>query len=106
MKSFTKNIEDFVCTHCGAAVSGNGYTNHCPVCLWSRDVDINPGDRASKCGGLMRPTYIETAGDGFIIIHKCEKCGKVARCKSCANDDMDAIIRLSQNPEFVFGKNN
>jgi hypothetical protein len=105
MKSFTKNIENFICANCGADVCGNGYTNHCPKCLWSRDVDINPGDRASDCGGLMRPVHIETAGDGFVIIHKCEKCGKTARCKSSATDDTDAIIKISQNPEFVFGKN-
>jgi len=104
VKKFTKNIEDFTCAHCSAHVKGDGYTNHCPHCLWSQDVDINPGDRASTCGGLMKPIGIETTGDKFIIIHKCEKCGKIARCRASENDDMDEIIRLSNNPEFVFGK--
>jgi len=104
MKKFSRTIEDFICEHCGASVRGNGYTNHCPVCLWSRCVDINPGDRASQCNGMMRPIGIESSGDKFIIIHKCEKCGKTARCKSAPDDNIDAIISLSQNPDFVFGK--
>ncbi len=104
MKKFSRTIEDFTCSHCGALVHGNGYTNHCPVCLWSRCVDINPGDRASDCGGAMRPVGIETLGDNFIIIHKCEKCGKIARCKSAPDDNQDVIIARSQNPEFLYGK--
>ncbi|MCL2749379.1 MAG: RNHCP domain-containing protein [Alphaproteobacteria bacterium] len=104
MKTFTRCIEDFVCLHCSADVKGNGYTNHCPKCLWSRDVDINPGDRASQCGDLMMPIGVETIRDGFIIIHKCEKCGKIARCRSNENDNLNEIIRLSKNPEFIFGK--
>lgn len=45
MKHFTKTVEDFICAHCGTHVRGNGYTNHCPECLWSKHVDNNPGDR-------------------------------------------------------------
>ena len=29
-------------------MKGNGYTNHCPKCLWSKHVDINPGDRGAN----------------------------------------------------------
>jgi hypothetical protein len=105
MKKFTRNIEDFKCAHCGAFVQGNGYTNHCPKCLWSMDVDINPGDRASDCGGQMRPISAAPAGDGFIITHKCEKCGKIRRNHSAQNDDTDALIVLTADNSFVFGKN-
>ena len=64
MKMFQKNVEDFVCGNCGGEVVGNGYTNHCPKCLWSKHVDINPGDRAEKCGGMMKPiSVIKTKGD-------------------------------------------
>jgi len=103
MKKFTKTIENFECAHCGAMVFGNGYTNHCPKCLWSRHVDNNPGDRASKCGGMMKPISIESDGDGFVITHRCEKCGKTIRQHSAANDDIDAIITISSNPDFIFG---
>ncbi len=104
MKQFTKTIEDFNCAHCGAVVHGNGYTNHCPKCLWSRHVDNNPGDRTSDCGGMMRPIAVEKKGNDFIITHKCEKCGKTIRQHTNENDDMDAIIALSVNETFIFGK--
>ena len=103
MKKFTRNIEDFICTHCGAHVSGNGYTNHCPNCLWSRHVDNNPGDRQSTCGGMMRPIGVETKNSEYIIIHKCEKCGKEIRQKASENDDIEAIIAISSNSDFIFG---
>jgi hypothetical protein len=51
-KNFQRVIEDFECEHCGHLEEGNGYTNHCTSCLWSKHVDINPGDRAAECQGL------------------------------------------------------
>ena len=104
MKRFTKTTENFTCAHCGAGVLGNGYTNHCPKCLWSRHVDNNPGDRQSNCGGMMRPVAIESRGGEFIITHKCEKCGKIIKQKTSENDDMDAIIAISSDSDFIFGK--
>ncbi len=104
MKSFTKTVEDFTCAHCGACVCGNGYTNHCPQCLWSRHVDNNPGDRAASCGGMMRPIAVNGAGDGFIITHRCETCGKTIRQRSAQNDNIDEIIKISANNSFIFGE--
>lgn len=104
MKKFTKTIEDFNCAHCGTVVHGNGYTNHCPECLWSKHVDNNPGDRAATCGGMMKPISIEPDGERFIITHKCETCGKIKRQKTADNDDIDKIIELSNNKSFIFGK--
>ena len=104
MKKFTKTKEDFTCAHCGADVLGNGYTNHCPKCLWSRHVDNNPGDRQSKCGGMMRPISVDKRGDKVIIVHKCEKCGKVIKQHASENDDIDAIIAISTDSNFIFGK--
>lgn len=104
MKGFTKTVEDFNCAHCGAVVHGNGYTNHCPQCLWSRHVDNNPGDRAATCGGMMAPIAVESDGDRFIITHVCEICGKTKRQRTSDNDNMDAIIEISKNNTFIFGK--
>jgi hypothetical protein len=53
---------------------------------------------------MMKPAAIEASGNKFIIIHKCEKCGKIARCKSAYDDNIDNIILLSQNSDFIFGK--
>ena len=104
MKNFIKTIEDFNCAHSGAVVHGNGYTNHCPKCLWSRHVDNAPGDRAATCGGMMRPASVESDGDRFIITHICEFCGKQKRQRTSDHDDIDAIIEISKNNSFVFGK--
>ncbi len=95
-KNFARNIEDFVCENCGATVKGNGYTNHCPKCLCSKHVDINPGDRAESCGGIMRPIGLEQKKGEYIIIHKCEKCGFVRKNKSSADDDFNYILKLAR----------
>ncbi|MCL1785956.1 MAG: RNHCP domain-containing protein [Alphaproteobacteria bacterium] len=96
-KKFQRNIEDFVCEHCGARVSGDGYTNHCPACLYSKDVDINPGDRASECKGLMRPVSIDVKTDGYVILHQCTKCGKERKNKSAKDDSFDAVLKIATN---------
>lgn len=103
MKHFTRTVENFTCAHCGANVLGDGYTNHCPNCLWSRHVDNNPGDRAATCGGMMRPISVETSGSQYIITHKCEACGKTIRQHATDADNMDAIIALAANNKFIFG---
>jgi len=93
-KRFRRCVEDFVCENCGEEVKGGGYTNHCPKCLWSRDVDINPGDRASGCGGMMRPIAVEVKKGEYVILHKCIKCGKERKNKSAENDDFAAVLAL------------
>ena len=52
----------------------------------------------------MRPIGVETTGGTNIIIHKCEKCGHVMRIRANDNDNMIAIIKLSADNDFVFGK--
>jgi hypothetical protein len=96
MKKFTRTIEDFACGHCGKKVKGNGYTNHCPGCLWSRHVDINPGDRQHGCGGLMKPIAVEIDHGGYILIHKCQKCGLQKRNKTVKEDSFETILALTK----------
>jgi hypothetical protein len=86
---FQKKVEDFTCEHCGKEVKGNGFTNHCPACLWSKHVDINPGDRASTCGGMMEPTYCVQEKDLFILTNKCVVCGYTKRNRLVAEDNID-----------------
>ena len=95
MKKFNRKIEDFVCENCGAKIKGNGYTNHCPKCLYSKHVDINPGDRACLCGGLMKPIGILQKNGNFIILHKCEKCGFERKNKVQEIDDYNKIVEIS-----------
>ncbi len=95
-KKFTRTIENFTCGHCGKPVTGNGYTNHCPHCLYSRHVDINPGDRAATCGGLMEPVAVTRKRDDFVLLHRCMTCGfeRPNRCTDA--DDFSALLTLSQ----------
>lgn len=95
MKKFIRTIENFTCEHCGTRVEGDGYTNHCPECLWSKHVDINPGDRAATCGGLMRPAGLELEGDKQFVILSCEKCGFKRRNSVSLRDNNEEVIRLS-----------
>jgi hypothetical protein len=97
MKLFQRRKEDFVCENCGFQVTGSGYTNHCPKCLYSKHVDINPGDRAEICGGLMSPIGIEQNHGEYTILHKCTKCGLRRRNKTVSEDDFNLIIKLSNN---------
>ena len=97
MKKFQKNKEDFICKHCGAKNKGNGYTNHCKECLWSRHVDIDPGDRRAleHCGGLMKPVAVQSKGNTYVIQHKCQECGHIKPNKIAKEDNFDVIIQIS-----------
>ncbi len=91
-QNFKRLKEDFVCGYCDKPVKGDGYTNHCPHCLWSKHVDVNPGDRAAKCGGLMEPEQLEKNGDEFIITHKCVDCGYKKRNKVSQMDNISEYL--------------
>jgi rubrerythrin len=93
---FIKHKEDFTCDKCGTLVHGNGYTNHCPKCLWSKHVDTNPGDRAAECAGLMEPVGLLITGHNQEIVHRCKKCGKQLTNRVSSLDDSDALIALSK----------
>ena len=92
---FTRRVEDFTCAVCGTVVKGDGYTNHCSHCLWSKHVDINPGDRASSCLGLMEPIRIESKGGEYIITHQCTECGFEKRQRSYPNDRFEALLEIT-----------
>jgi RNHCP domain len=96
MKKFQRKIEDFICGHCGSMVKGNGYTNHCPNCLWSRHVDINPGDRQNQCGGMMKPVAVEIKSGKYILTQKCEECGFEKKNKTWPEDNFEAILALAK----------
>ncbi len=96
-KGFQKKKEDFFCENCNTHIVGDGYTDHCPKCLYSKHVDVNPGDRMSDCKALMEPIAAEVLRDGFRIHYVCQKCGYKHRVMSSSNDDLDFISVLVQN---------
>lgn len=111
-------IEDkkggFACAHCKKWVNfsdsiGTHHRNHCPLCLWSQHVDQSiSGDRKSVCFAGMRPIGLTLKEEGVdkygnkkqgdvMIIHKCEKCGKISINRIAADDDDEEIIELLKN---------
>lgn len=95
-KKFTRRVEDFVCGHCGREVTGNGYTNHCPQCLYSKHVDHFPGDRLVMCGGLMVPTALEPFEDTYKIVHRCERCGLEKKNRVVAGDNFESLLDVTK----------
>ena len=108
-KRFSKNDSGFICAHCGKEVEPLNYTsrNHCPFCLWSLHLDINPGDRACECKAPMQPIKVITdPKKGYIIIHKCTGCGEIHRNKAAHEaksqpDSLKLLISLTSS-EFKF----
>lgn len=97
-RRFVELDEEFICDNCGKKVKKLGYTcrNHCPYCLYSKHLDINPGDRLNSCLGTLEPIGIEHNNKkGYVIIFKCKKCGEIRKNKAAEDDNMDLIIKLS-----------
>lgn len=89
--------EEFTCLNCGQLVPKLEYSarDHCPYCLYSIHVDINPGDRANDCKGLLKPIDIEKFKNTYKIIYKCEKCNELHKNIIANDDNIDKIIELT-----------
>ena len=114
-KSFEKGYykthacnDTFTCKVCGrpvvAAGAGSDHRNHCPNCLSSLHLDIEPGDRAADCGGVMDPIgVLVRKGGEWALIHRCRRCGKLCSNRTAADDNpmklmSIALMPLSQPP--------
>jgi hypothetical protein len=103
LPKFTRINESFPCTQCGHSVplAQSTCRDHCPRCLWSLHVDVNPGDRSAGCGAPLRPvSYSSNKKKGFMIHYECMKCGtqKVNRFLEYDEfeaDSMEALLKLS-----------
>lgn len=99
MKRFNELDESFICEHCNKNVDKLVYSSrdHCPNCLYSKHVDINPGDRLNTCKGLLKPIGIEKYKDTYKILYKCQKCGQTHKNIMARDDDMNKIIEISKS---------
>ncbi len=101
-KQFTVINEDFSCEFCKHDVKATQKgtpRDHCPHCLCSKHVDINPGDRANRCHGQLKPVaVINDAKKGYIIVYQCLRCDGRLRNKAAADDNFDLLLKLSANP--------
>ena len=97
MKRFTMIDETFICDNCGKEVNKLNYSarDHCPYCLYSKHVDIMPGDRQNKCHGLLKPVGIEKYRNTYKIIYQCQKCNKTKKNIIAKDDDFEKIIEIS-----------
>ena len=97
MKKFNMLDNEFKCDNCGQQVDKLNYTarDHCNHCLYSKHVDINPGDRQNNCKGMLIPIDIEKFKDTYKIIYKCQKCGEIHKNIMAIDDNVEEIIGLS-----------
>lgn len=97
MKKFNMIDEEFICENCGEKVSKLNYTarDHCPNCLYSKHLDINPGDRKNNCKGFLKPINIEKYKNTYKIIYKCLKCNQIHKNIMANDDDFNKIIEIS-----------
>lgn len=96
-KRFKMIDEEFICKVCGKNVNKLEYTarDHCPYCLSSLHLDINPGDRLANCGGILVPIDIEKGKkDTYKIVYKCNKCNMIKKNKSALDDNFDKILEI------------
>ena len=98
MKRFNELDEGFICENCHKEVKPLNYSSrdHCTYCLYSKHVDINPGDRKNTCLGLLKPIEIEKYKDTYKIIYECEKCKEKHKNIIAKDDDMNKIIEISK----------
>jgi DNA-directed RNA polymerase subunit RPC12/RpoP len=93
--------DPFRCARCGLQVLPNGRSprDHCPGCLWSRHVDVVPGDRASDCGGALRPVGAAQSAGRWTILYRCEACGQERRNRATLGgtqpDSWEALVRVA-----------
>lgn len=95
-RRFQRTIEKFDCLNCSFEVRGDGYTNHCPRCLWSRHVDVHPGDRHAECRGMMEPIALDGQLGDFRILHRCQICGLEHWNQTAPDDDFEALLALAR----------
>ncbi|MBN2041762.1 MAG: RNHCP domain-containing protein [Spirochaetes bacterium] len=80
------------------SVPGSSHRNHCPYCLWSKHLDIKPGDRAELCNGSMHPISLYRRDDNELsIIHRCSKCGKLKINRIAGDDDLTPLQLLAES---------
>ena len=99
MKRFNMIDEEFICDNCGKIIKKLEYSarDHCNFCLYSKHVDVLPGDRQNTCKGLLKPIGIEKFKDTYKIIYECQKCKQIHKNIMANDDNYDLIIELSKN---------
>ncbi len=113
-----ENIKGFICMNCKSFVPinpemGTIHRNHCNNCLWSKHVDNNPGDRASKCGAGMEPIAVTLKIEGqdkytgnqklgdVMLVHRCLGCNKYVVNRVAADDSPSKILEIFDKSQLL-----
>ena len=101
--------DTFTCKVCGRLCTpenaGSDHRNHCPNCLSSLHVDIEPGDRESDCGGIMEPVAVWVRRGGeWAIIHRCKRCGALSSNRVAADDNPMKLMSIAMRPPLPLDK--
>ncbi len=108
---------DFRCVHCSAIVNTDRITsavsnrNHCPLCLWSRHLDLfMAGDRLSACKAPMVPLgltikpgrnkYRADCGE-LMVVHSCVDCGRLSINRIAADDDSQTLLEIYSASVYI-----
>ncbi len=59
-------------------------------------MDINPGDRASGCKGMMKPVKVDTERGEYMLTYRCEVCGILKRKKMQKDDNFDEVLKVAK----------
>lgn len=93
----------FRCSHCRRDVPidavGTAHRNHCPACLWSKHLDVEPGDREADCGASMEPIAIAVRKGGeWLLVHRCHGCGTLSSNRTAGDDNPLLLVQLAVRP--------
>jgi hypothetical protein len=97
-----RKARGFTCNHCRQFIPvtdfmGTANRNHCNICLWSKHVDENTGDRRAICKSGMEPVGLTFKYEGrgkageIMVVHVCRACQKVS-INRIARDDVEHSI--------------
>lgn len=95
--------EAFTCKVCGWIVTPEGagreHRNHCPNCLSSLHLDVEPGDRAADCGGIMDAVAVWVRKNGeWAVVHRCRRCGALSSNRVAADDNPVKLMGIALKP--------
>ena len=95
--------DSFTCRVCGCLVTpagaGADHRNHCPNCLASAHLDVEPGDRAADCGGVMDPiaVWVRKGGE-WAVVHRCRRGGSLSSNRVAADDNPMKLMSIAMKP--------
>ena len=95
--------DSFTCKHCGRLVvsagAGTDHRNHCPNCMTSLHLDVEPGDRSANCGGLMDPVAVWVRKSGeWAVVHRCRRCGALSSNRVAADHNPMKLMSIAMKP--------